>query len=172
MGYTHSYGFKKGFIPTDEDFANAVYLFKSCLKGTDVILRNGVGEGEPTICDDKVCFNGDASTDDDYETFAIFKKEDYNGEPTQREFTKTARRPYDIACCLCLLSFKEIFGDNFEFGSDGTMREDIVNPSDYMKKFSKERNYTYKIEDEWQAAYDIFDVVVGKELDYPREFKA
>ncbi len=139
MGYTHYWNFKKN--PKDckdgnKKFAKAVELLKKCLKKvpTEIevenydwknnttstikvpfILKGGNGEGEPKFTDELVCFNGDASMDYDYETccFAL------NNDEYEFDFCKTARQPYDVAVCLALLCFKETFGDDFSYSSDG-----------------------------------------------------
>ena len=165
MGYTHYYQFKKGQAVDMAKFADAVALFNKCLTEMpkDIIIRNGIGEGEPIINNQHIVFNGDADNDLDYETFAIEPNDEWN-------CCKTGQQPYDLAVCLCLLSFKEVFADDFDYHSDGTRREDIVNPTDYMKKYSAESGYTYKVEEEWERAYEIFDKVVGKSIEYPKEY--
>lgn len=156
MGYTHYFQFKCESI-NKEKFADAVNLFKKCFSKVEgVKLGNGVGNGDPIITPTSVCFNGWAENDEDYETFSL------NVNDTEWNFCKTARQPYDIAVCLCLLCFKKVFGDEFSYSSDGTTRERIAEPTDYMKKYSAETGYVYKVEEEWQKAYDIFDAVVAE----------
>ena len=153
MAYSHYWNFKNKVAPKDieggeEKFKNAVALFKECLaecggktrypnwgedrfeKVVPMKLGNGVGEGEPIITDTKICFNGCAKDGEDYETFAI------SVDDGEWDFCKTGRMPYDTAVCLALLSFKEIFGDDFEYRSDGD-------------------------ETEWEYAKAVFRKVVG-----------
>lgn len=139
MGYTHYWNFKKN--PKDckdgsKKFAKAVELLKKCLKKvpTEIevenydwknnttstikapfVLKGGNGEGKPKFTDELVCFNGDASMGYDYETcyFAL------NNDEYEFDFCKTARQPYDVAVCLTLLCFKDAFGDDFSYSSDG-----------------------------------------------------
>lgn len=155
MGYTHRFQFKCKNI-NKEKFAEGVKLFKKCIKDLPKdLLHDGWGEGEPIITDTEVVFNGDASKGLDHEGFALTAD-----NSIEWDFCKTARKPYDIAVCLCLLAFKKVFGDEFSYSSDGTTRERIAEPTDYMKKYSAETGYVYKVEEEWQKAYDIFDKVV------------
>lgn len=156
MGYTHYFQFKCEHIG-NKKFADAVELFKKCLGKVDGLrLGNGIGVDEPIITPTAVCFNGWAENGEDYETFSL----DVNN--TERDFCKTACKPYDLAVCLCLLCFKKVFGDEFEYSSDGVTREVVANPTDYMKKYSRKHGYTYKVDDGWQKAYDIFDAVVAE----------
>ena len=139
MGYTHYFNFKNDCAPQDIDnacskFKRAVELFKEGLKlqgnklpyeriiynedwtvkervqeNANLVLTGGDGTGDPTITDTDVIFNGNPSC----ETFAICI------DKPGWDFCKTNRRPYDFAVCLALLCFKEAFGDDFSFRSDG-----------------------------------------------------
>ena len=136
MGYTHYWNFKGKVAPKDikdgdKKFKKAVDLSKKCLEtcngktrypnwGDDrytkeepMVLAGGNGLGKPTITDTLICFNGERKNDNWHETCYI----DLN-EPGWT-FCKTARKPYDTAVCLALLSFKDAFGDDFEYSSDG-----------------------------------------------------
>lgn len=122
MGYTHYWDFKKPINKIengDEKYRKAVAMFKKGLKKMpEVELGNGVGNGEPIITDTKLIFNGRADKSEDYETFAITTEDEgFN-------FCKTARQPYDPAVCLALLCFKEAFGNDFKYSSDGDMDEE------------------------------------------------
>ena len=140
MGYTHYWKFKNGVAPKDiengcEKFKEAVKLFKACLtecnektrypnwgensfkEEVPMKLAGGNGYGEPIITDTEVIFNGERKDDNCHETFIICVDRD------GWDFCKTARKPYDTAVCLALLSFKEVFGDDFEYTSDGGENE-------------------------------------------------
>lgn len=80
-----------------------------------IILRGGDGTGKPEITKDYICFNGDRKKHLDYETF-YFEFEEK--KPLAFAFCKTARKPYDQAVCLCLLSLANHI-KGFEFSSDG-----------------------------------------------------
>lgn len=179
MGYTHYWTLKS----KDPDlFRTAVNLFKVCLDlmpktiTTDVFdrkkgewvrkrisnkLHGGNGLGKPTITDTTIRFNGNRKWGLDHETFRI-SLDDYNeGWVTDDgyidDFCKTAEKPYDLAVCLCLLCFKAVYGDDFEYSSDGVTRESIKKPENL--KYWKSIGWEPVIEDGWKKAYKIFDKV-------------
>ena len=185
MGYTHYWTLKKG-ANDPERFALAVNLFKECWEKApktfsykvwddktkswkrkrfkkENLLKGGCGTGEATITDTEIYFNGDAKYGLDHETFYI-SLENLNDNWLHREngdvwnFCKTARKPYDLAVCLALLSFKKVFGDDFEYSSDGVTREGIKDPESI--KYWKKINWKPKVEAEWKKAYRIFDEVM------------
>ena len=125
MGYTHYWEFRKPVNEIEngyEKYRKAVAMFKEGLKKMpEVELGNGVGKDEPIITDTKLVFNGRADKGEDYETFSICVD---NEDCYDFDFCKTARQPYDPAVCLALLCFKEAFGDNFSYRSDGCMGEE------------------------------------------------
>ena len=149
MGYTHYFNFKKN--PADIEngevkFMNAVAMFRKGLeKLPNLKLRGGLGKGEPIINDKEVCFNGDASTGEDYETFRISFANDGDGFD---DFCKTARQPYDVAACLALLCFKKAFGDDFQYSSDGYC------PVDYRVIDGKA-----ELEEGWKQASEILSQI-------------
>lgn len=190
MGYTHYWTLKKG-CNNPEKFALAVNLFKECWENApktlayevwddkekgwkqkrfkrENLLKGGLGEGEPTITDTRIHFNGDAKYDLDHETFHIDLADFTDEENTWRrrgdgsiwDFCKTAEKPYDLAVCLALLSFKEIFGDDFEYSSDGVTRENIKNPENL--KYWESINWKPRIEWGWKRAYKVFDKVIAE----------
>lgn len=141
MGYTHYWEFKNNTAPKNieggkEKFRHAVELFKECLNelngktlypnwGNDaytrevaMVLAGGNGKGQPTINDELVLFNGEDKDNNSHESFYISLD-----EAGQWDFCKTARKPYDTAVCLALLSFKAAFGDDFGFTSNGGEKE-------------------------------------------------
>ena len=96
-----------------------------------VIIRDGLGKGYPEITEEIIRFNGDESKGLDHETFVFeFKEED------QSDFCKTARKPYDVFVCLCLISLANNL-EGFSFSSDGG-------------------------EDDWQPAFDLYEKHIGK----------
>jgi hypothetical protein len=60
----------------------------------DIVKLNGVGE-------------------DGHETFVVVR------EAPDLTFCKTARKPYDLAVCACLIIFRHHIGEKFEVSSDG-----------------------------------------------------
>lgn len=158
MGYSHYWQFTGKIAPKElkdgeARFANAVKLIKVLRKEVEkrgVELAGGLGEGEPTINDSLVWLNGKGK--DAHETFRI------SIEDGEWDFCKTDRKPYDVMVCLCLLAFKDAFGEDFSYTSDGITREEYENRenNEYWKKIGFVPEGPEK---EWQAAYDIWDKV-------------
>jgi hypothetical protein len=103
MGFTQYWDLKHrvmkgGFDKIVEDVKRieAFLLEKKDLKLFDL---NGDEEGI-VYTEDFFGFNGDASKGEDHETFAF--EVGHKGF----HFCKTARKPYDLAVCLCLLTIK------------------------------------------------------------------
>ena len=127
------------------------------------LLKGGLGEGEPVITDTCIKFNGDAKYELDHETFCIdladFTDPENNWSRRENgdiwDFCKTARKPYDLAVCLALMAFKDVFGDDFEYSSDGVTREGIKDPESI--KYWKSINWKPEIEYEWKRAYRVYD---------------
>ena len=99
-------------------------------------LKGGLGEGEPIFNETEIWFNGDEKKGLDHETFGITWK----GEGGF-DFCKTARKPYDLAVCFCLLSFHNHFPrEIFQLSSDGG-------------------------EEEWQKALDLYNEITDNPLE-------
>lgn len=150
MGYTHYLNFSRERVADikdgDKKFKKAVDLFKKCLeKLPDLKLGDGLGKGEPIITYEEVCFNGRAELGEDYETFRIQLNEPIK---SYNKFCKTQHQPYDIAVCLALLCFKNAFGRNFSYKSDGFC------PIDKEVISGKE-----KMNEGWQEAVDIMNSI-------------
>lgn len=96
-----------------------------------ILLKSGDGTGEPEINKAFISFNGDGSKDLDHESFYY----EFEPKPFEFSFCKTARKPYDLAVCLCLLSLANHI-DTFEFSSDGG-REDWETAIDIYTKYHR-----------------------------------
>jgi hypothetical protein len=144
MGYTHYWRFTKAIteIPNGvEKFKKASNLLKKGLKlMPDIKLGNGIGEGEPEITDNSICFNGYG--EDSYETFHVAADMDF--EDLKFNFCKTACNNYDPAVCLALLILKDVYGDDIKISSDG----DIENG-----------------EGGWKRAKEIFTELTNEDAD-------
>ena len=132
MGYTHYWRFTKNpkdIKDGDKKFKKAVELLKKCLANVPAELdvpyygkntfklAGGNGTGEPIFTDTMVCFNGfDGDEDLSHETCYLALD---NPDGWEFDFCKTAEKPYDVAVCLTLLCFKKVFGDDFNWSSDG-----------------------------------------------------
>lgn len=159
MGYTHYWEFKEGIAPKDFEngenkFAKAAELIrKACKKVTEmgIEIADGTGEGgEPTIDNYAVVFNGKG--DESYETFAI--------EANEGEWAccKTQKKPYDLLVCVSLLAFKEVFGDDFSYKSDGITKEAYENREN--NEYWKQIGFVPEgPEEEWMEAYKVWEEI-------------
>jgi hypothetical protein len=100
-------------IPTPFETAGQVYE-------KPLVLKGGCGIDEPFFTKKEIWFNGDKTDGDNHETF-YFSSTD----KTDFDFCKTARKPYDIAVCLCLLSLGNNI-EGFTFTSDGNYQDWIA----------------------------------------------
>lgn len=149
MGYTHYWNLKK--LPENYDskktkaFIEIQSLLErhlpekcetagACYDEHPVKLRSGDGTGFPEITSELICFNGDRKVNMDHEGFYF----PFGNGVTDFQFCKTARKPYDIAVCITLLSLANNI-DTFDFSSDGD-RED------------------------WQPAIDLYVEKTGREI--------
>ena len=74
MGYTHYLRFNKSVTKerlskASEDIKKAFELIKA--EYPNITIKDGWGENEPKIDENTICFNGDASKEEDFETFAV-----------------------------------------------------------------------------------------------------
>jgi hypothetical protein len=140
MGYTHYWYYQPNKIEDKpllrEKFGQAS---KQIQEFADYIDRNkmfsvcnGLGEEKPTFNNNEVWFNGDKAEGLDHETFCI------EWDTEDRDFCKTARKPYDLLVCFSLLTFSEVFPrEIFSFSSDGTPSEPLwQNAIKYYEKFT------------------------------------
>lgn len=164
MGYTHYWKFKNDVAPKDieggkEKFAKASAIITKALskvRGMNIEICNGVGEGLPKISDKLIYFNGSKAKDEDCETFCI----DINDGSW--DFCKTCHKPYNLLVCLALLAFKWAFGEDFTYTTDGITKEAYENRESnaYWKQigFAPEGP-----SEDWAAAYKVWEEV-SKEL--------
>ena len=158
MGYTHYWEFKDNIAPKDfkdgeNKFARAAELIRKAYnKVTEmgIEIADGMGEGEPTISNKEVCFNGKG--DESCETFGI------QANDGEWNFCKTARRTYDLLVCVSLLAFKEAFGDEFSYKSDGITKEAYENREN--NKYWKQIGFVPEgPEEEWMEAYKVWEEI-------------
>lgn len=110
MGYTHYWTQTKSFNVDDwtelSDDIREILNYAENMLG--VPLADGMGDAgtRPTFNDKQIQFNGVG--DDSHETFTIERKrcKQWDGGTLGGDFTKTARKPYDVAvtACLCYLA--------------------------------------------------------------------
>lgn len=150
MGYTHY------FRVTDERAKEAMPktveiikdIFKTFPEVSDC-LKGGDGYEDPIINEVGIVFNGDAEKHEDYETFFI----DVNN--LDSHFCKTARQPYDLAVCLCLIALRatlkvrigfRTYRRVFKFRSDG-----------YFMNYKKEDGKIIPAEKNWAKARRLYN---------------
>jgi len=150
MGYTHYLRRPKTLNKTkfklvlkDMELFMKSNLHK--LVGRVWFVKGGDGTGEPIFTEDLICFNGMQSVLEDlsHETMYVERvMKPRNWQTPEKgkyfEFCKTARKPYDILVCLCLLSLKEHFGDKVEISSDGD-RDDWENAIKAYEEITKRK---------------------------------
>jgi len=141
MGYTHYWDFKK--VPTQESIWRAVTEIEVLLNNLPeqstsaggyynehpIKICGGLGKGKPQIDTNLISFNGTEKGDLGHETFYV----DFT-ETSGFNFCKTARKPYDFAVCLALISLANHI-EGFGFSSDGDV-EDWQPVIKYYEKFN------------------------------------
>ena len=154
MGYTHYLRFKKSVTKgklskVSADVKKAFELVKSeCL---NIVIKDGWGENEPQIDENAICFNGDASKNEDYETFVVrVGEKGFN-------FCKTAHQPYDVYVCVACLVLKEHFGDDLCLTSDGIYKDDDDRGVDIDLLLGGK----YSINDDWQKPIELYKKFKG-----------
>lgn len=113
MGYTHYY---TGVKALTQPFIDDVERILAQAKSDGLVIRDGVGIGEPEISLDRIVLNGEAATDQDYETFLVTELSGFS-------FCKTARRPYDAVVTAILIALK-VHGLVESVDSDGDWEDE------------------------------------------------
>jgi len=114
LGFSHYFPSTRSFTDGEwQQLANAAKILTS-----NAQLFGGCGDGKPVIDESNIIFNGDASKNEDHETFHICKKH----EP-EFNFCNTAQKPYDeqVVAVLCCAEF--LAPGALKIGSDGNQRE-------------------------------------------------
>ena len=137
MGYTHYWDGKANLTP------ELVADIKAIIAGSTVTIKNGIGSEKPVVTRENVSLNGDADTDDDFETFELGALDGWN-------FCKTGQRPYDEVVTAILLRVTH-YDAAFNVSSDGdwvddwkagrelyarVFGEDAVKPSELVEDYS------------------------------------
>ena len=121
MGFTHYWRYSPQTKVTSKTQAQVVIDEISILLDKlpkSIVLRGGLGTGKPVFTTNEINFNGDGNKDLDHETFYFA----FTGKELEFAFCKTARKPYDLMVCLCLLSLKDNL-PGFNFSSDGDLED-------------------------------------------------
>lgn len=121
MGYTHYWNMEK---VTAEDVAGyqrtLPLLDKIFIRYKNILAHESEnGQEQPFASEKEIIFNGIG--ENAHETF-VFRCpevcENTGGDPALRDFCKTARKPYDLVVCLCLLTLAAHM-PNLQLSSDG-----------------------------------------------------
>ena len=135
MGYTHYYHVPKDFYDAEwENFISLCLKFIRKLPSEIKIAREYDDvDTEPEFNEKYVRFNGIEK--EGHETFVVLKKgnSDFN-------FCKTARKPYDLMVCACLIALKYCV-PHVKVNSDGEAED-------------------------WEEAFKFFNEVEGTQLDF------
>ena len=156
MGYTHYLRFNKSVTKerlskASADVKKAFELIKA--ECPDIVIKDGWGENEPKIDEDIICFNGDASKEEDFETFAVRVGD--NGF----NCCKTGRMPYDVHVCVACLILKEHFGNDLCMSSDGIFKDD----RDRGVEIDLLLGGKYEIDDDRQKPIELYKKFKGVE---------
>ena len=152
MGFTHYWRLRKG---EKKDLSGCLENIKKVLdKYKDLIQREWDDKKTPLINKNLIRFNGIG--DNGYETFWFEyppKKEESNKEGFEFNFCKTARKPYDIVVCECLLILKEYLNEDMKLSSDGM-----------ISVGSEDENWGKAIEEVEKIGVDIIPILVVDKL--------
>jgi len=123
MGYTHYYYQKKSLTQKQwENVCIETFQILDYCKGKKIKLAFEYDNpAPPLVNNDQIRFNG--VKDEGHETFIFLKKKPEEKICSDKSryfyFCKTARKPYDLAVCLVLLSLANHAPKSVELASDG-----------------------------------------------------
>ncbi|MXY46107.1 MAG: hypothetical protein F4Y44_03795 [Chloroflexi bacterium] len=124
MGYTHYYEIidENADLKVVEIGRDIAEVIRRC--EIPIGDGNGTPDSAPQITKKAAIFNG--LKPNDYERFCYppdFELNKRCGLRAGFEFSKTARRPYDIVVCVALLVLKHHLGEGVRISSDGRLNE-------------------------------------------------
>ena len=116
MGYTHYWRSTSEFPPAK--WEAAILDIKKIVNNQRELLAYEYNQPSkpPAVTKVMVRFNGRG--EEGHETFLVKPKD------KDFQFCKTARKPYDLAVCACLIAFKKHLGADIELSSDGDWDEE------------------------------------------------
>ena len=124
MGYTRYW--KRTEEKITQEFVDDVNKILEDCKKKGICIRDGWGEDEPIVTLNGIYINGNAQKGLDHETFSI------TNEPSNFEFCKTARKPYDYAVREILNKAKE-YGLVSNVSSDDAEQDKVIqNDAQYL----------------------------------------
>ena len=116
MGYTHYWSVPPGdprYAARWPGIVEDTRRIVAAVRDLGVVIAGPDGYRRPVLDVSKgIGFNGDATTDLDYETFALAAPG--FGGPARAEFCKTGRRPYDLAVAAVLLRCHLLLGSSLD----------------------------------------------------------
>jgi hypothetical protein len=126
MGYTH-YWRRKPVLEQEKfaQWAEDVRQLAGMCDKREIAICGGDGTGLGQFGAEIVCFNGDESKNEDYETFSIertyhpYASYDTPENGLYHDFCKTGERPYDLLVTAALLRFRYYFPESL-VSSDGS----------------------------------------------------
>lgn len=138
MGYTHYWSYDENL--NRQNLSHALVDAAKVVRAVQeqgIVLCGGLGEGEPEISEFGIVLNGDASQDLDHETFMFPMRPEFADRAKKLhgnlwDFTKTARKPYDLAVCAILLVLKHHLDNQIRISSDGDREEDEWLPAEQL----------------------------------------
>lgn len=122
MGYTRYWN--RTSKPITKEFCDKVSEIIKDSEKKGIVIRNGVGTGEPIITIDKILINGNAEHSLNHETLGFTDTE------SGFDFCKTARKPYDYTVREILKAAEEM-GIVTNVSDDGT-NDRIISDNDYL----------------------------------------
>lgn len=126
MGYTHYFPHKTVTQEVwDKIMQDCIHLRRAALpKNIEIGYWDGTGTISGEFGTNRIAFNGVGS--DSHESFVLNREaqEDFS-------FCKTARKPYDLLVCACLLAYKFHSPKTIKISSDGD-REDWQPACDFV----------------------------------------
>lgn len=154
MGYTHYYNTPK--LIAREDWTALLMQVEKIIEFLPPdfmtkVIRGGHGNGLPKFNPDMIWFNGNEDDDLDHETFMLERK----FEPAEWQkpgkkglyfnFTKTARKPYDLLVCLVMIAMHQTVPCSL--GSDGNAEDWEGALETYNKVFGTSLTFTDIVRD-------------------------
>lgn len=163
MGYTRYW--KRTDKKITPEFISEVKEILNDCKELGITIRNALGEDEPIVNENEIAFNGDAEQNLDHETFVI------TNTPTDFDFCKTARKPYDYAVRETLKVAEEM-GLVTDVSSDGE-NEEIINDKGEEITLNSTISYVYHVWkiDKQTREYDV-DYAISSSLNRKDAYKS
>ena len=155
--FTEVLGWKTSEVVYDEDHIESPP--EDCIYIRDLLEEHPDSSQCLKVDGREIIFNGREKNNECHETFYLKRKLsqkdlEYHsqfpreGDPNKYfEFTKTARKPYDIVACCCLLLARKHLGDKIQVTSDGDIEEWKTSIDLIEKKFGYKTSFNTRHND-------------------------